>query len=154
MAIGINRVVLVGNLTRDPELRHTQGGTAVTSLRIANNTRRKDGDQWVDKPNYFDVVVWGASAENCCKYLSRGRGVVIDGRLDWREWQDRDGNKRQSVEVVADAVQFLPDGKSENGAPREQARFDSDVPADVSDFAKPVENAYGGKPGADDEIPF
>src|ERR671935_26043 len=79
----INRVVLVGNLTRDPELRHTPSGTPVCKLRIAVNTRQKDGatGQWIDKPNYFDVTVWGNQGESCSQYLSKGRPVAIDGRL-------------------------------------------------------------------------
>src|SRR5580765_8269628 len=108
MAANINRVVLVGNLTRDPELRHTPGGTPVCSLRIAVNSRRKDeSGQWVDKPNYFSISVFGNQAESCSQYLSKGRPVAIDGRLEWREWQAQDGAKRESVEVVADSVQFL-----------------------------------------------
>src|SRR4051794_27183287 len=108
MAANINRVVLVGNLTRDPELKHTPGGTAVTSLRIAVNGRKKDeSGQWVDKPNYFSISVFGNQAESCAQYLSKGRPVAIDGRLEWREWQQQDGAKRESVEGVADSVQFL-----------------------------------------------
>jgi single-strand DNA-binding protein len=108
MAQNINRVILVGNLTRDPELRHTGGGTAVCSLRVAvNGSRRDESGQWVDKPNYFTVNVFGNQAESCAQYLSKGRPVAIDGRLDWREWQAQDGAKRESVEVVADRVQFL-----------------------------------------------
>jgi len=108
MAANINRVVLVGNLTRDPELKHTPGGTPVTSLRIAVNSRRKDETgQWVDKPNYFSISVFGNQAESCAQYLSKGRPVAIDGRLEWREWQSQDGGKREAVEVVADSVQFL-----------------------------------------------
>jgi single-strand DNA-binding protein len=108
MAASINRVVLVGNLTRDPELRHTPSGTAVCSLRLAVNTRRKDeSGQWTDKPNYFDITVWGQQGENCAQYLSKGRPVAIDGRLEWREWEAQDGAKRQAVEVVAESVQFL-----------------------------------------------
>ncbi len=84
----INRVVLTGNLTQDPELRSTPDGTAVCSLRIASNARRKDATsgEWTDKPNYFDVTVFGAQGENAARYLTKGRGVAIDGRLDWREW--------------------------------------------------------------------
>jgi single-strand DNA-binding protein len=108
MPANINRVVLVGNLTRDPELRHTPSGTAVCSLRLAVNSRRKDqSGQWVDKPNYFDITVWGQQGENCAQYLAKGRPVAIDGRLEWREWDAQDGTKRQAVEVVADSVQFL-----------------------------------------------
>ena len=100
----INRVILVGNLTRDPELRHTPSGTAVCKLRVAVNTRQKDAatGQWTDKPNYFDVTVWGNQGENCAQYLAKGRPVAIDGRLEWREWDAQDGTKRQAVEVVAD----------------------------------------------------
>src|SRR3954449_5193575 len=103
----INRVVLVGNLTKDPELKQTSG-SALCKLRLAVNTRRKDETgQWVDKPNYFDVTVWGNQAESCAQYLSKGRPVAIDGRLDWREWDAQDGSKRQAVEIIADTVQFL-----------------------------------------------
>ena len=112
----INRVVLVGNLTRDPELRHTPSGTAVCSLRLAVNTRRKDGatGEWTEKPNYFDITVWGNQGENCAQYLSKGRPVGVDGRLEWREWEAQDGSKRQAVEVIADSVQFLG-GRGEGG---------------------------------------
>src|SRR5882757_7529568 len=113
-ATNINRVVLTGNLTRDPELRTTPSGTSVCSLRVACNTRRKDASgEWVDKPNYFDVTVWGAQGENCATYLAKGRPVAVDGRLEWREWEDKEGHKRQAVDVVADTVQFL--GSREGG---------------------------------------
>jgi single-strand DNA-binding protein len=107
VAASINRVILVGNLTRDPELRHTPSGMAVCSLRLAVNSRRKDETgQWVDKPNYFSITVWGNQGENCAQYLAKGRPVAIDGRLEWREWES-EGGKREAVEVVADSVQFL-----------------------------------------------
>ncbi|HZT86278.1 MAG TPA: single-stranded DNA-binding protein [Gaiellaceae bacterium] len=108
MAANINRVVLVGNLTRDPELRHTPGGTPVCSLRVAVNDRKRDeSGNWVDAPNYFSISVFGNQAENCAQYLSKGRPVGIDGKLRWREWQAQDGSKREAVEIVADSVQFL-----------------------------------------------
>ncbi|GAC1522931.1 MAG: single-stranded DNA-binding protein [Thermoleophilaceae bacterium] len=116
-ASNINRVVMTGNLTRDPELRATASGTPVCSLRLATNTRRRDAaGEWSDKPNYFDITVWGARGETCASYLVKGRPVAVDGRLEWREWEDTEGNRRQAVEVVADSVQFLAsrDG-SENG---------------------------------------
>jgi single stranded DNA-binding protein len=101
-ASNINSVVVTGNLTRDPELRHTPGGTPVCKLRIAVNTRRKSSDgNWEDKPNYFDVTVWGAQGENCSTYLVKGRPVAISGRLEWREWEG-EGGKRQAVEIIAD----------------------------------------------------
>jgi single-strand DNA-binding protein len=149
--VNINRVVLTGNLTRDPELRHTNGGMAVCSLRIAVNTRKKDAQtgEWGEKPNYFDVTVWGAQGENCANYLSKGRPVAIDGRLEWREYQTQDGQKRQSVDIIADSVQFLGSREgSENGG-----RFtpQSDVPADTQDFAQAPATGAGG---SDDDIPF
>jgi single-strand DNA-binding protein len=150
-ATNINRVILTGNLTRDPELRSLPSGTSVCSLRLAVNTRRKDQStgEWVDKPNFFDVTVWGMQGENCAQYLSKGRPVAVDGRLEWREWEDKQGNKRQSVDIIADSVQFLGSRESsENGG-----RFtpQSDVPADTGDF----ESAPVGAPGGtDDDIPF
>ena len=103
----INRVVLTGNLTRDPELRSTSSGMSVCSLRVACNTRRKGASgEWEDKPNYFDVTVWGAQGENAARFLAKGRPVAIDGRLEWREWE-QDDTRRQAVEIIADAVQFL-----------------------------------------------
>jgi single-strand DNA-binding protein len=141
----INRVVLVGNLTRDPELRHTPSGTAVCTLRLAVNTRRKDGatGEWTEKPNYFDVTVWGNQGENCAQYLVKGRPVAIDGRLEWREWEATDGSgKRQAVEIVAESVQFLG-GRGEGGG--ESAQF---VPAGAAGESADFPST------ADDDIPF
>ena len=156
-ATNINRVIITGNLTRDPELRSLPSGMSVCSLRIASNTRRKDGPsgEWVDKPNYFSVTVWGAQGENCSRFLSKGRPVAIDGRLEWREWQGQDGAKRESVEIVADAVQFLggrDEGGMGGGANNGFAPH-SDVPADTSDFAPQAVGARNSAP-ADDDIPF
>jgi single-strand DNA-binding protein len=83
----INRVVAVGNLTRDPELRATAGGTSVCGLRIACNARRRkpDSTEWEDRPNYFDVTVYGGQADHCARYLAKGRKIAVDGRLEWRE---------------------------------------------------------------------
>jgi single-strand DNA-binding protein len=109
MAGSINRVILVGNLTRDPELRALPSGTSVCSLRLAVNDRVKDRDtgEWRDQPNYFDIDVFGGQAENCAKYLAKGRQVAVEGRLRWREWEAKEGGKRQSVSVAADNVQFI-----------------------------------------------
>ena len=140
----INSVVVVGNLTRDPELRHTPSGMAVCSLRVAVNTRRKDAatGEWGEKPNYFDVTVWGQQGENCAQYLAKGRQVGIQGRLEWREWDAQDGTKRQAVEIVADSVQFLGSrGEGEGGQ-----QF---VPAGAAQAADDFRSA-----AADDDIPF
>jgi single-strand DNA-binding protein len=152
-ATNINRVVLTGNLTRDPELRSTPSGMSVCSLRIASNTRRKDntsGD-WIDKPNYFSVTVWGAQGENCARFLSKGRPVALDGRLEWREWQGQDGAKRESIEIVADSVQFLG-GRDEGQGGGNGFTPQSDVPVDNRDF-QPAGATAGSAP-ADDDIPF
>jgi single-strand DNA-binding protein len=148
-ATNINVVVVTGNLTRDPELRSTGGGTSVCSLRIAVNSRRRnESGEWVDKPNFFDVTVWGAQGENCANYLSKGRPVAIEGRLDWREWEAKDGSgKRQSVQIIANSVQFL--GSRDGGGNGNGFTPQSDVPADTSDFE---EANVGG--GGDDDIPF
>lgn len=155
-ASNINRVIITGNLTSDPELRALASGTSVCKLRIAVNTRRKDGasGEWRDYPNYFDVTVWGAQGENCARYLSKGRGAAIDGRLEWREWQDKEtGKNRQSVEIIADTVQFLssPDGGSGGGNGNGfSAR--TDVPVDTGDFVGAP--AGGSAPAGDEDIPF
>jgi single-strand DNA-binding protein len=162
-ATNINRVIITGNLTRDPELRSLPSGMSVCSLRVACNTRRKDNqsNEWVDKPNYFDVTIWGRQGENAAQYLSKGRPVAIDGRLEWREWQDQQGNKRQSVDIIADNVQFLSDGNGGGGGYSNGGSngfsAQSDIPVSTDDFAPaPVGGGNGGGGGApqDDDIPF
>lgn len=155
-ASNINRVVMTGNLTADPELRSLPSGSSVCSLRIACNTRRKDSasGEWVDKPNYFNVTVWGAQGENAARYLSKGRPVAIDGRLEWREWEAQDGTKRSAVDIIADSVQFLgsrEDSSTGGGFSGGGAQQGGDVPVDDRDFQPaPVS---GGSAG-DDDIPF
>lgn len=155
-ATNINRVVMTGNLTRDPELRSLPSGMSVCSLRIACNTRRRGSSgEWEDKPNYFDVTVWGAQGENCARFLTRGRPIALDGRLEWREWEAEGGQRRQAIDIIADSVQFLggrDDAGSGNGfsGPRRDVAGGSDVPVDNRDFqSAPVAPAP-----ADDDIPF
>jgi single-strand DNA-binding protein len=152
-ATNINVVVVTGNLTRDPELRSLPSGNSVCKLRIAVNSRRKENGEWVDKPNYFDVTVWGAQGENCATYLSKGRPVAIQGRLEWREWEAQDGSKRQAVEIIAESVQFLGsrDGSGGGGNGNAAATPQSDIPADTSDFSSSEPAGVGA---ADDDIPF
>jgi single-strand DNA-binding protein len=103
----INRVVLVGRLTREAELRALPSGASVCSLRLACNSSRREPDgSYSERPNFFDVSVYGPAAENVARYTDRGHRVGIDGRLEWREWES-DGHKRQAVSIVADTVQFL-----------------------------------------------
>ena len=155
MAANINRVVLLGNLTRDPELRHTPSGTAVCSLRIAVNTRRKDGatGEWTEKPNYFDVTVWGNQGENCAQYLAKGRPVAVDGRLEWREWDAQDGTKRQAVEIIADSVQFLGSrGDGEGGGQPQFVPVAATAQAEHADFGA-GHTAHCGGGRAHDHLP-
>lgn len=154
-ASNINRVVMTGNLTADPELRSLPSGSSVCKLRLACNTRRKNGStgEWEDKPNYFNVTVWGAQGENAARYLAKGRPVAIDGRLEWHEWDAQDGTKRSAVDIIADSVQFLgsrEDPSGGGGFARSEASQGGDVPVDNGDFQPaPVP----GQPG-DDDIPF
>ena len=152
-ATNLNRVVMTGNLTRDPELRSLPSGMSVCSLRIASNTRRKDQatGEWTDKANYFSITVWGAQGENCARFLSKGRPIAVDGRLEWREWQGQDGAKRESIEIIADSVQFLG-GREEGQGGGNGFTPQSDVPVDNRDF-QPAGASAGSSP-ADDDIPF
>jgi single-strand DNA-binding protein len=150
--MNVNSVVLTGNLTKDPELRTTGSGTSVTTLRLAVNERvKRDGD-WQERAMYFDVVVWANQADNAAKYLEKGSPVAVKGRLSWREWSDKNDNKRQSVEVTAEMVQFLGRGDGSGGGGG-GGQAQSDVPADTRDLPP-----SGGTPpptgGADDDIPF
>ena len=154
MSSDLNRVTLVGRLTRDPEVRHTSAGMPIVSLGLAVNGRQKDASgQWVEKPNFFDVKFFGDRYERLAQHLEKGRRVGVDGRLEWSSWES-DGQKRSKVEVVGQELQFL-DGKNDgesNGAPRQA--FTSSAPSgnaapDTSDFV-PV----GAGVADDDDIPF
>jgi single-strand DNA-binding protein len=113
----INRVVLVGRLTRDPELRALPSGTSVCGLRIACNSSRRDADgDYRERPNFFDVSVYGGPGESVGNYMRKGSRVAIDGRLEWREWETADHQKRQAVSIVADTVQFLDTPGERSGA--------------------------------------
>ena len=155
-ATNINVVVITGNLTHDPELRSLPSGNSVCKLRIANNTRRKDNStgEWVDKPNYFDVTVWGAQGENCARFLTKGRPVAIDGRLEWREWESQEGQKRQSVEIIANSVQFLGGRDDFSGGGGNGFTPRSDVPVDTNDFASAPVGGNSAPSHSDDDIPF
>ena len=102
-----NRVVLVGNLTRDVEVRRTPQGTAVTDLGLAVNERVKRNDEWVDEANFFDITLWGRTAEVAGEYLSKGSSVLIEGRLKYETWTQDDGSKRSKVKVVGERMQML-----------------------------------------------
>lgn len=155
MPADLNRVTLVGRLTRDPELRHSSGGDPIASIRLAVSSRgRGDDGQWTDKPNYFDVTVFGRQAETASTYLAKGRRIGVDGRLSWREWQAQDGTRRQSVEVIANDIFFL-DSRGEGGEGgggggtgwSESAPRGGDLPVDRTDMQP-------ARASDDDDIPF
>ncbi len=107
MARSFARVVVAGNLTRDPELRQTPNGTSVCQFGVAVNRSYKDASgQWAERTSFFDVVVWGQQGETCYRYLSKGRAVTVDGRLEQRTYEAQDGSKRSRVEIIADNVVF------------------------------------------------
>lgn len=136
----LNKVFLIGNLVRPPELRYTPSGTAVADLRIAvNRSFTTQTGEKRDDTCFLTVVVWGKQAEACGEYLDKGRPIMVEGRLQTREWETKDGQKRNVVEVVADRVQFLGRGKETAGAP-------AAVPG-AEPFA---EETTGG----DDDVPF
>lgn len=157
MAGSINRVILVGNLTRDPESRPA-GGTTVCSMRVAVNDRVKDREtgEWKDYPNYFDVDVFGAQGDRCAQWLSKGRQVAVDGRLRWREWETQEGQKRSAVSVVADNVQFI--GPREGGG--DSTGFQRSAPAAGRSGSgavfdeTPIDVATDGGFEGDEGIPF
>src|SRR5258708_27336680 len=144
----INRVVISGNLTKDPELRQLPSGNSVRKLRMAVNTRVKDRDsgQWTDRPNYFDITVWGGQGESVARYLKRGSGLLVDGRLEWREWDAQDGTKRQAVEIIAENTQFM--GSRDGGEGGGGRQF---VPEGAG-AAAAADADFGGS--SDDDIPF
>lgn len=108
-----NKVLLMGNLTRDPELRFTAGGSAVASFGLAVNRKYKQGEELKEDVCFVEITVWGKLAENCTEYLSKGRSVFVDGRLNFSTWETKEGQKRNKLDVVANTVDFL--SKSSSG---------------------------------------
>jgi len=154
VAGSVNVVVLVGNLTRDPELKAMPSGSSVCRLGLAVNERTKDPTtgEWGERPNYFDIDVFGGMGENCAQYLTKGRQVAVEGRLRWRSWETQDGQKRSAVSVVANNVQFIGPRDSGGGFGGQSApaqgggAFNSPGPSapPSGDFAE----------SGDDDIPF
>ena len=131
----LNSVILLGNLTRDPEVRYTPSGTPVARLGLAVNNRVKQGDEWKDDPCFVDVTVFGKQAESCGEYLNKGQPVLVEGRLQYRTWETPEGQKRSKHEVVAFRVQFMPKvGRTTEGG----------LPGEMSE----------GQPMDDDDVPF
>ena len=150
-----NRVILVGNLTRDVELRRTPQGTAVTDLGLAVNERVKRNDQWVDEVNFFDVTLWGRTAEVAGEYLSKGSPILIEGRLKYETWSQEDGSKRSKVKVVGEKMQMLSNrgggggggGPSQSGSSQSAAQSVASAPAG---YQAPAPSS----PPPGDDVPF
>lgn len=123
--MNINRVVLIGRLTRDPELRTTQGGTDVCEFSLAINSRRKQGEEWVDHAEFFDVVVYDGQAESCATYLAKGSMAGVEGKLRQERWE-KDGQKRSRVRVQATSVQFLTRSDGDDSSPHADSSYPDD----------------------------
>jgi single-strand DNA-binding protein len=141
----VNKVILIGNLGRDPELRYTQSGQAVANFSLATTERwsKRDGGGQEERTEWHRIVAWGRTAELCAQYLAKGRTVYVEGRLQTREWENREGQKQRTTEVVAQTVQFLGGprgGGSGGGGGGGGGSGPSDEP--------------GGGPPPDDDIPF
>lgn len=145
----LNKVFLMGNLTRDPEVRYIPSGAAVADLSLAVNERYKDRDsgEWREKPVFVDVTVWRRQAETCAQYLSKGSGVMIEGRLQLDQWENPEGQKRSKLKVLADRVQFLPTGGSKGASASQQSQTGEYEPRAPAGREEPPEVD-------DDDLPF
>jgi single-strand DNA-binding protein len=130
-----NKVILMGNLTRDPEVRYTPNGSAVANFAIAVNRKYKQGEETKEEVSYIDIVVFGKQAENCGQYLNKGDAALIEGRLQQRRWDDKDtGAKRSKVEVAAQSVTFMPKRQSSGGSGQSQAEHAPESPVDEGEI--------------------
>lgn len=157
MARGVNKVILIGNLGADPEVRYTANGTAVTQLSIATTERVPAGEgNWEDRTEWHRVVAFGKTAENCGNYLSKGRQIYVEGRLQTRQWEDAQGVKRYTTEVVAREIQFLGGAGEQSqqaqsgqyGMRAEARSSNAQSRAGTEDLPPPPANA------PEDDIPF
>ncbi len=155
----VNKVILLGRLGADPELKYTQNKTPVCALNIATNERRKGQDgQWTDHTEWHSVVTFGKTAENCAQYLKKGRQAFIDGKIQTRKYQDKEGKDRYKTEIVANTVQFVGGGKSEEGS----SYSGNDLSSNIQTSASNSSNYSGGFTPSigesvsfeDDDIPF
>lgn len=154
----LNKVMLIGNLTRDPELRYTPKGTAVADIAIAiNRIWNNEAGQRQEETTFVDVTLWGRQAELAQQYLSKGRGIYVEGRLQMDTWEDKaTGQKRSKLKVIGENLQFLPDGRSGsgNGAGRTAQQEGSTAPSRGNDSPQGATAASGDDFPEDDEIPF
>jgi single-strand DNA-binding protein len=155
MAKSVNKVILVGNLGKDPELKHTSSGTAVATMTIATNERFKDkSGEWQDKTEWHSVVLWQRLAEIASEYLKKGRSVYVEGRLQTRSWEDKQGQKRYTTEIVASDLVLLGGGRSEEGGGSGGGRSSRSNDFDQSGSSEFDTTPSRGTEITDDDIPF
>lgn len=163
--MSINKVILSGNLTREPELKATPGGTSILTFGLAVNDRKRNPqtEQWEDVPNYFDCNMWGARGESVARYLSKGMKVCVEGKLHWHQWQDNQGNNRSKVDVTVNEIELMSRGEDRRAVtPMQPAPVQAQpvqvagqplqmqpVPAQPVQQPMPVDDAYSDEP-----IPF
>ena len=147
----INHVVLIGRLTRDAEIKYTAGGQAVCKFSIAVNRRKKNGDQWEDEANFFDIVLWGKQGESLQSYLTKGKMVGVDGELRQDRWQ-QDGQNRSKVEIIANYLQLLGGGGQSSGERQNNHQGHSSEGASYSQTKE--SSSSGSSDGFTDDIPF
>ncbi|ETX02552.1 MAG: hypothetical protein ETSY1_03185 [Candidatus Entotheonella factor] len=155
----LNKVMLLGNLTRDPELRYAPNGTPIANFGMAINRRYRQGEEWREEVCYIDIVTFGRQAETVGEYLSKGNLAMIEGRLQWRSWETEDGQKRSKHEVVANNVQFMPRMQGDGRAPSEPGGGRADAayaPPSRSTYAPPRDTMPPSDMPMpqDDDIPF
>ena len=155
MAGGVNKVILVGNLGADPDMRYTPSGQGVCELRVATSESWNDKNgQRQERTEWHRIVVWGKRAEICSKYLAKGRQVYVEGRIQTRNYDDKDGNKRYITEIIANDVQFLGGGGREGGAGRGKGEDGPPPPSEADFGGYGGGGGGGGGGGPDDDIPF
>ena len=150
--MSFNKITIIGNLGRDPELRYTPQGNAVCDFSVAVNDRKRDkAGEWQDIVTWFKITLWGKQAENASKYLTKGRQIYVEGRLQLEEWTDRDGNNRHTLTVQGNEIQFLGEGRTET--------IDNNNPATEHSYpnSAPSNDEFSGQSqtkSTDDDIPF
>ena len=153
--MGVNKIILLGNLGKDPELRYTASQTPVCTFSLATGERRKDqSGNWTDHTEWHNVVTFGRTAENCNSYLQKGRQVYIEGRVQTRKWEDKQGNTRYTTEVVANNVQFVGTKNGASAGPSASAPQEQPAVLDTLQTAESLESGAGDVSFDDDDIPF
>jgi len=159
--MGVNKVILLGNLGKDPELRYTTSQTAVCSFSLATGERRKDASgNWVDHTEWHNIVTFGKTAENCANFLKKGRQAFIEGRIQSRKWQDKEGKDRYTTEIIASTVQFVGtrDGKGSGAPSLAESVEEASTPPPAMPNLKSADAVAAGSAGEvsfdDDDIPF